>query len=117
MGFAIPAGCKNAALNPRITLTVSVDLDNYLKLHYGRWDVAVVVGTTTGNYGMFAEWMLGDPLPEIDITDLVTEGTNVDVYIYVDLLGEISGSHSDCTGHPDCSASATMKFYRRLFAP
>jgi hypothetical protein len=116
LGFAVPPDAKHADLNARITLDVNFGMDNYVRRALGRW-CAIVMTASRIPAGRLTNFMLGDALTRIDVTDFVTENATTNFNFYLYLTGNFTGSHSDCTGHPDIQVSATMRFWKRAFTP
>ena len=116
LGFAVPPDAKHADLNSRITLDVNFSMDNYVRRALGRW-CAIVMTTSRIPAGRLTNFMLGDALTRIDVTDFVTENATTNFNFYLYLTGNFTGAHSDCTGHPDIQVSATMRFWKRAFIP
>ena len=115
MTFAVPPGCLDANLKPRVTLDLSLDWKDKITWIWGRWDVDFQVNGYEDSWTIFPQWRLGETFEKIDITDLVTAGVNNTVNVYATLIGDFSEAHSDCTGHADLSCSATMNFWKRLY--
>jgi len=88
----------------------------------------VKINGNHGDWGRMNDVNLEDGLENVDITDLVVEGAN-SITIRAEYLGVFSNSHGGCNagemfpgidwiegdewnGHPDITASVTIKFYR-----
>lgn len=177
LDFDVPAGSKETALRPRITLSISLsipgapdawktatayvtgdfvtnEIDDITCLYecksnhtsaaasepgvgaswttywtlagasdlkYGRCAIVVKAGTTSStfatatacDFGALIGYEIGQTLPEIDITDLITSGAENRVYCYVYLAEEYSATHTSEASHPTINWSATMHFYKR----
>ncbi len=115
--FAVPAGVLDYALRPRITLSLRLNLTSNKSLNLGRVAVSIAVGGVLVPFGQLSATTIGDAagegIPEIDITNYITANANNTITYNVYMALEFSDAHSDSTGHPQISASATMNFYKR----
>jgi hypothetical protein len=114
LAFAVPVGVLDASKRPRITLSLTMKAQSSaVDISFGRVAIVVSVGTNAIRVGQLVGTTIGEPLPEIDITDVVTANATNTVYINVYMVNEYSQSHTAYTSHPQISVSGTMNFYKR----
>jgi len=102
--FTVPTDALEAALLPRVTLKLTLNLQSDTGLLVNRVAVRLMVGTAYPAFGQFPPTTIGGiELPEIDVTESVVAGANA---FTIDVIPE-SGTISQI------SASGTMNFYKR----
>lgn len=110
--FTVPAGALDTDLNPRVTLDLSINLETEKTLNVGSCAIEMLKSGAYLRYGNIASWTPGTDIQRIDITDWVAVGSNT-ITITIVLASEYQESHSAYTDHPQFSASADIKFWKR----
>lgn len=103
--FAVPDSVLTASYLPRIALSLTLAVQDDPDADIGRVAVRVKIGTTNINFGNIVATTIGGlEIPEIDVTDAITQNAsntvNIEVFAVTGTL-------------PILSASGTMHFYKR----
>ncbi len=115
MSFTAPSGCKDSSLIPRITMDLSLNYNTSDKVPTSQRVVFQVnINDQWFATGGFLITTPGVTLPSMDITSKVNAGASNNVKVYVRFAKDVSDTHSDYTGHPAMSASATINYWRRM---
>ncbi len=112
LSFTVKDKVKDSAINPRITLDISLSY-NTDKIPIPQRCVMIVLVNDV-RQPPIGPFTIGSTLKSMDITTNVTQNTTNTVKVNVYFATECDGSHSDNTGHPLLSVSATMNFWKRM---
>lgn len=123
--FTLDEGILDDAVNPRVTLALTMNNEGYTleegeELDYGDmllgraamrllWDDVYIPNGCISGFG------IGYSIPEIDVTDFLTEDDDNTVAVDLALATEVPREHNDYTGHPNFSLSGTLHFWRRAY--
>lgn len=103
--FSVPDSVLTASYLPRITLSLTLAVQDDPDADIGRVAIRVKIGTTNINFGNIVATTIGGlEIPEIDVTAAITQNASNTVNIEV---FAVSGTL------PILSASGTMHFYKR----
>lgn len=129
LSFAVPKGAKDAALNPRIILELTIQVNrpagdtSESQTDLGPCVYLVQAGATAGaatpvKFGYFVGIQPGCSIPAIDVTDHMTADTTNHVLVDVKMANNVTDDsaadpHTTTAEHPLVSISATMRFLER----
>jgi hypothetical protein len=132
--FTFPSGIKSSYGQRFLALLdLSLSIEDLYSVGPYPWKFTVWVNGTTGDWGNISEGFLDEGLHNVDVTDLLVEGSNT-IQILAQYSEEFTTVHSACAdgqqyfnlpwmgvyrewkGHPDLSANVKIKFYQMLGA-
>jgi hypothetical protein len=117
MNFVVPTGVKDSDKHSRILLDVSLSISSWVENQLHRWGVLITVDDKANQYTVVEQFLLGEAIQGLDVTDIVTANATNVVKVKVWMYGDWEETHSGATDHKTVSVSATMRFYKRLFVP
>jgi hypothetical protein len=112
-----PVALTGANYNHRVTLDLNFSAIEGDTIEPMKAEVIVFVGAATGGYAWMPRSILLNSISDIDITALMTYGSDVSISIYVRKTDDFAISHSSCSSHPQINCSATATLWRRKIIP
>lgn len=108
--FTVPADIEKEDGSHRVLADISVDTD----LDPESMQMSVVVNSNANIFCQPLHHNLGDSITELDITDLVSYGSESTMKVYIKRKGEWDGA--SCSEHPTATVSITITSHVRLVA-